>query len=225
MAAFIWNKLPHYLPDDYTKSQFSSETGEATYCGDKKWEFYVSGTDTESSLLPPEQYEKTPGNWVHSLCREFITCEYTLTADYYENTGTLNILSIQISDEETTIETVSEKSIIGKGLRVKWITATSSGYDLRVQGTVKNIGVVPLEDVIIEVITYDSMGDWLRTDEATLTPSKIDVGETGQFFLKVQLESSLKASEEDEFGKRTLGYYDYKFVLPSGEEIYFETPD
>jgi len=225
MAAFLWNKLPHYLPDDYTKYQFSSETGEATYCGDKKWEFCVYGTDTESSLLPPEKYEKTPGNWVHSLSREVTTYTYILTADYYENTGSLDIISIRMRDKETTIQIESEKSIVGKGLKVKWITATTSGSDLRVEGSVKNIGVVPLEDVIIEVILYDAMGDWLRTDEATLTPSKIDVGETGQFFINVLLGLFLKASEEDESGKRNLGSYNYKFLLPSGEELYFETPD
>lgn len=225
MTAFIWNKLPHYLPDNYTKTQFSSPTGEATYCGEKKWSYTVYGTETKSSLLTPTQYEKSPGNWVKNISQEVSTCEYVLTADYYENTGTLDILDIQINDIQTTTETVSEQSIIGEGLRVKRITGTSGGSDLRLEGSVVNIGITPLENVIIEVKTYAMNGDLLRTDTATLTPSLIDVGETGSFFLHVMLESTLKGAEESEGGSWTLGKYNYKFLLPSGEELYFEVPE
>ncbi|MFC2001301.1 hypothetical protein ACFLUZ_02215 [Chloroflexota bacterium] len=36
MAAFLWEKLPNNLPDGYTKSQFLSQTRNATYVDNEK---------------------------------------------------------------------------------------------------------------------------------------------------------------------------------------------
>ncbi|MFC2001300.1 FxLYD domain-containing protein [Chloroflexota bacterium] len=147
-----------------------------------------------------------------------------LTADYYEKTDTLDILGIQKLDDNTTVETIYEEPIIGKGLRVNRIIGESTGgYSLRVQGTVENIGCVPLENVIIEVKTFDVNDNWVRTDNTTLTPSKINVYENAKFLLEI--EQMLAGKEVREGGRSILGRYTYRFLLPSEEELYIEYPE
>jgi len=220
MAAFLWGKIPNNLPDGYTKSQFLPQTRKATYIDNQKWEFRLSGTGSDSTLLPLRNYEKTPGNWVESHSREVTTYNLVLTANYYEETDTLDILGIQKLDEKTTVETISEKSIIGKGLKLEYIMAGSyTGFSSRFEGAVKNIGCVPLENVIIEISIFDENGNLLRTDNTTLSPSKINVGENASFALEIKYK--FKIDNEGHI----LGSYTGRFLLPSGEQIYLELPE
>jgi hypothetical protein len=224
MAAIIWNRLPSSLPDGYKKSQFMSETGKATYIKDGKWEFELTGNVSTSKSLPQKNYEKTPGHWFFNRSKEVTTYNLVLVANYYEKTSTLDIQDIQKFDENTTVVTIYEEPIIGKGLKVNRIgVASVAGAILRVEGSVKNIGCVPLENVIIEVTNYDRNGKWLRTDNITLSPSKINVGEDATF--SSDIPQKLIGTANGENGGFTLGSYAYRFLLPSGEELYFERPD
>ncbi len=91
---------------------------------------------------------------------------------------------------------------------------------MRVEGSVKNIGCVPLENVIIEVATFDVKGNWARTDNATLSPSKINFGENGKFSL--QIEQKLIGAKAGVHGEYILGRYSYRVLLLSSEELYLK---
>jgi hypothetical protein len=225
MAAFLWDKLPEQLINEYEKSQFSTATKKATYQGNGKWVFQASGTSLKSTLLPARNYEKTPGYWVESHTQEVTTSTLSLTANYYEKTGTLEILSIEKSNEATKIETLSETKIIGQGLKVSWINASTTGLNVRVECSVRNIGIVPLEDIYMQVALYDGKGTLIRTDNVTMVPGQINVGENAKFNLNVLLTNPMLSSTATPGQTPTLGSYRYRFLLRSGKEIYFERPD
>ncbi len=225
MAAFLWGKLPDQLIDEYKKSQFSSPTKKAKYQGNGKWVFQASGTSSKSTLLPIRNYEKNPGYWVESHTQAVITSTLLLTANYYEKTDTLEILSIEKSNEDTKIETLFENKIIGEGLKVSWINAYTTGLNVRIECSAKNIGIVPLEEVYMQVKLYDAKGTLIRTDNVTMVPSKINVGENAKFDLSDLLSSPLLSSQVSPGQTPTFGKYDYRFLLRAGKEIYYERPD
>ena len=193
MAAYVWKLLPDSLPGSYAKSQFESETKNAVYIGNNKWEFSLRGGETQSKSLPLRRYEKTPGNWVENYSNQVYTYNLELKAIYYETTNTLDIIDIQKSDEDTKIETVSEIPIIAKKFKVDWIRGEVSGVLVRIEGSVTNIGIIPIENATIEVALFDLEGNLIRTDTAPLKPNKIDVYGSGNFFLEVM--QSLKAGK------------------------------
>jgi hypothetical protein len=224
MAAIIWNRLPSSLPDGYTKSQFISETGKATYIKDGKWEFQLSGSGSNSKSLPQKNYEKTPGQWYVNNSKEITTYSLMLTANYYEETSTLDIQGIRKFDEKTTVETIHEEPVLGKGVKVNNIGGGNvGGFTIHFEGNVTNIGVVPLENVMIEFILFDVKGNLMGTEQTTLTPSKINPGEKATFVLEIEQKPVI--SEIGEHGEYNLGTYNYRFLLSSGEELYFERPD
>ena len=225
MAASIWNKLPDQLINDYKKSQFSSPTNKAAYEGNGKWVFQTSGTSSKSSLLPGRKYEKSPGYWVESLAQEVTTTKLLLTANYDEKTGTLEILSIEKSDEETKTETIYEKRIVGEGLKINWITASTTGLNVYIECSVRNIGIVPLENVIMQITLYDAKDRLLRTDNVTMVPGRINVDENAKFNLSILLTNQLVPSQGNQGEPPTFGKYYYRFLLRSGKEIYYERPD
>jgi hypothetical protein len=225
MAAFLWDKLPEQLINEYKKSQFLSPIKKATYQGNGKWVFQTSGTSLKSTLLPTRNYEKSPGYWVESHTQEVTTGTLLLTANYYEKTDTLEILSIEKSNEATKIETLFEKKIIGEGLKVSWINASTTGLNVRVECSVKNIGIIPLEEVSMQVTLYDAKGLLIRTDNVTMVPGKINVGENAKFNLFILLTNQMVPSQGSPGQTPTFGKYDYRFFLRSGKEIYFERPD
>ena len=44
VCSLAWSELPTELPDGYEKSQFTADTGEATYEGNGEWTFSISGS-------------------------------------------------------------------------------------------------------------------------------------------------------------------------------------
>ena len=99
-----------------------------------------------------------------------------------------------------------------KGLLLNWISGEYDRQWLCTQGSVTNIGRVPLEDVIIKISHYDLEGNWVRTDNVTLSPNKIGIGENAKFYLRI-----LQRSEG--------GTFRWRFLLPSGEVIFSRNKD
>jgi hypothetical protein len=220
-AALIWNKLPDMLTEGYQKSQFSSITGNATYQEKGKWKYSVSGAISHSSLLPTRNLEKTPDYWVENHSQEVTTQKLLLNAEYFETTNTLNIQNIQISDEIKSVETLGEWPITAKKVKVSWITGTSTGYELRVEGSVANTGILPLENAIFEVTTYNNGGILVRTDSVNISSPKLNPGDNCKFFLVVS-GAALKGSDPNPSGYVIFGRFTYRFLLPSGKEIFLE---
>jgi len=221
MATYLWDKLPDKLQDGYTKDDFLPDTKKATRLDNEKWEFQLSGSENESMILPQQCLEKTPGEWVLNNSREVKYFNLVLTADYYENTDTLDVLSIEKTETETILETIHEKPTLGRGLKVSWIQGSSTGGNgLRIEGVVKNIGCATLENAIVEVATFSVEGDLIRIDQTELVPNILNADESAKFALDIQ--QSLKGSESGEHGEYIMGKYAYRFLMPSGEVIYVE---
>ena len=51
-CSYIWSKLPSKLPTDCSIEQFSKDTRNATYEGNGKWTFNVSGLVSDTQELP-----------------------------------------------------------------------------------------------------------------------------------------------------------------------------
>jgi hypothetical protein len=212
-TALIWNKLPNDLPQGYQKSHFHSGTGNANYVAKGKWEYSVSGEVITTDLLPMRYLELTPGYWVENHSQEVTTRKLLLNADYYENSGVLNVHDVQVTSENTSTQTLSQTAVVAMKFKLNWIQGTTTGYDLRVEGSVTNIGIIALENIVFEVTTYDYEGKLLRTDKMTLTPSKIEVGQTVGFSLDIP-GANLKKGPSGSFGS-----YTYRFLTTSGQVI------
>ena len=83
-----------------------------------------------------------------------------------------------------------------------WTTGTT----FWAEGTVKNVGNVPLEGVRLEVVFFDKDYNIVKIARGDLEPSYIDVGGTAHASVE-KVESS------------GIHIYAYQFVLPSGEVI------
>lgn len=223
MAAALWNKLPETLPDGYSKSQLDAGTASVTYQGQGKWTYSVQGSVRQIHNLPYRDYEKTPDYWVRNYSQSITTYELLLEANYYEKTGTFTIPGIKKSVEKTSTETIDETFIQARKLKINWLAGSTTGYGFSVEGSVKNIGILPLENVLFVVDGYDGLGEHVGTENITLSPAIIKVGESCKFVLS-STGFYLHGSDPKE-GKVTLGRFTYRFLMASGQRIDVEEPD
>jgi len=82
-----------------------------------------------------------------------------------------------------------------------------SGSSYWVEGTVKNVGTVPLHEVQLKVLFYDKDGAVVATVSGPIEPSTIDVWETAH--CKVKMEGKIELIKSFRYG----------FALPSGEPV------
>jgi hypothetical protein len=225
VCAYLWSRLSKILPPEYKTNQFDSDTREATYDGNGKWTFVVFGSGEDTVELPVKTYEKDKdefsefhtdshgiehfSSWVEEHSRTVTTYKLKLSAQYYETTALAELTDIDKFDVQS--ETLKEEIPIPdperKGLRLNWITGQYDGNWLTTQGSVTNIGQVPLENATIEISVYDLEGNFVRADNATLSPSKIGLDENANFHLRLRQWSEG-------------GTFSYKFFSSSGEEIF-----
>jgi len=96
--------------------------------------------------------------------------------------------------------------IATRKLLVLWIGATYNNLVYDAQGGVKNIGLVPLDGVKFEFMSYPEGEGNPIYYEALTDPSYIPVGGTAKFVVKFSSSAKLRT-------------YTYRFTLPSGESI------
>ncbi|MBA7655233.1 hypothetical protein ES703_63132 [subsurface metagenome] len=226
VCTIVWAKLPRMLPTEYEMTQFNPATREATYESNGKWTLRVFGLGEDTEELPVVTYEKPKdeqsefftdsygiehySSWVEE--HSCIVTSYTLklTAQYYEKTSIMEITEIKKQDVQS--ETISEEIPIPdperKGLRLNWIKSTLSGSRMFTQGSVTNIGQVPLKDVLVEITHYDLNHKFVRTDEAALTPDEIGRNQKASFYIEIVQKSKG-------------GFFSFRFILTSGEEIFY----
>jgi len=99
-----------------------------------------------------------------------------------------------------------------KELLVDWISGKYSGTRYKIEGLVRNVGTVPLDDIQIEVSCYDADGVLIMTESAPLEPSLVAVSGSAHFRVELQQAKRLKT-------------YNYRFVTASGESIPFKRGD
>ncbi|MFC1893498.1 FxLYD domain-containing protein [Chloroflexota bacterium] len=83
----------------------------------------------------------------------------------------------------------------------------TSGSSYWVEGTVKNVGTVPLQGVQLEVEFYDKDGELVTTASGPTEPATIEVWKTAH--------CKAEAVGKAELIRR----FHYRFVLPSGEQV------
>ena len=99
-----------------------------------------------------------------------------------------------------------------KELLVAWISGKYSGTRYKIEGLVRNVGTVPLDDIRIEVSCYDADGALVMTESVPLEPRIVAVSRSAHFRVELQQAKKLKT-------------YNYRFVTASGESIPFKRGD
>ncbi len=207
VRAYVWLRLPNDLPGGYAKTQFSPDTRLATYQGNKKWKFEVLGSGEIIVPLPTQIYKETNSfSWVEQTEEEITTYEMRLTVVFYEKMKVVEILDIEKFNIKT--ENKVSKISIYPELLVHWVIATYSGSSYHFEGSVTNVGKMPLQNAEVEITDYDSEDNLILTQRTPLYPDTIGVGEMAHFNLRYRERIDLR-------------YYDYRFILSSGEEIFY----
>jgi len=179
------------------------DTRTATYEGDGKWIFTVFGTVREEGPITTETV-KTEDYWVDRGSYEVTSYELQLKATYYEKTKTLDIEDIKKLNEKVTTETL-DTPILRKEIKLLWLNAQYSGRHYYLEGSIENIGIIPVARLLIEFFHYDEDGNLFEAEKCTITPDPIPSGERGKFkhdFIK---------------SGKSLGFYDYRFISETGE--------
>ena len=109
VCALIWDRLPNEL-EEYYMARFVSNTRKATYQGDGKWLFEVSGSDARSfseyggetrrrmEIIDREVYFRSEEQyrWVYEIYA------LKLKANFYERTGIVEVIGINSTLIETS---------------------------------------------------------------------------------------------------------------------------
>lgn len=213
VCSYIWSRIEFELPEKYNKKQFLINTRRAEYLSNGEWVFSVFGATENITVLQPEVYMdfETSGNqtqkvWFEEQKRKVESSRLKLTATFYEKVNIIDALNVEEFDKCIDIETISKTRLKGQ-LLVQWINAYYSGYQYHTEGSVENVGKIPLTGVQIEVKNYDPDGNLIKTQVIPLYPETIAPGELGLFYDRVYLKGM------------TLRTYTYRFISDSGEEI------
>ena len=212
VCTYVWSQLPSELPDGYKRSQFLIDTGKATYEGNGEWTFVVFGSGELKwpSSTKIEIHEKTPGNWVGQQSQDVTTYELSLTAVFYEETKVLEIIDIEKFNEQLTTEAI--ETPIQKALLVHWIRGEYVGQRYRLEGSVENVGKIPLNDIQVEFALLDEDGKFLATEKTTLDPEIINPGERAKWFLNFTVREKVRR-------------YNYEFTTASGQPFLMVSED
>lgn len=203
VCALCWSRLPSELPEEYQRSQFSQKTREATYQGNGQWEFVVFGLAEEVGPASTEIIEKAPDHWIEQRSQEVTTYELKLTANFYEDIKVLEIADIEEFNEQ--VNPGVTETPIPMELRVDFINGWYRGDMYRFEGSIENLGQVPLKGIQVEIVSFDETDYLLDEQIISLEPEIIEPGLYGHFMLDVHLK-----------GKH-LRSYDYQFLSTTGE--------
>ncbi len=204
-CSYVWSQLPFELPNGYKKSQFLFRTRESTYEGNGEWKFVVLGSAKKDvGPTSTEIYEKTPGHWFEKESQEVTTYELKLTAVLNEETKIFEITSIDEFNEQVKTEW-TETPVPGE-LLVRWIRAVYSGQRYDFEGSVENVGKIPLNNIEVEFTLFDEDGKFLVMERATLDPETIAPGEIAHFLHRIILREKIRR-------------YDFTFITATGKKF------
>jgi len=207
VCARVWAKLPDDLEGNYTKVQLKRDTRSARYLGDHKWKFEVLGFVETREQLPETLKQKPDDSWISLQSESVSTCELRLTADFYERNGTVEISGVEEFNVQTSTET--DETPVYPKLQLLWVRATYADMYYEMEGSVLNVGRVPVHDVEAEIANFDTSNTLISTYKGALIPDTIDVSETARFNIKFELN-------------RKDIHYKIRFLTPSGDSIEYE---
>lgn len=202
VCSLIWNKIPSQLPGGYSKNDLLKDTKTAKYEGDGKWLFSVLGEVRQEGPLTTE-IVRTEDYWVERESCEVTSYELQLRAMYYENTKTLDIENAKKLNEKVTTET-SDIPILRKEIKLEWITVKGTAQHYYVEGSIENIGKIPIARLLIEFFFFDEDGNLLKTEKCKITPDPIPSGERGKF------------KHDFIITGKSFSVYDCRFILETG---------
>jgi hypothetical protein len=217
VCSIVWNRIPSQLPDGYAKNQFMIGTRKASYEGDGKWLFTMSGEVREEVPLPVEVV-KAENYWVERESCEVTSYELQLTVTFFEKTKTLDISNVEKSDEQVSTEVV-DTPILRKEIKLLWLNARHAGRNYYLEGSVENIGRIPVSRLLIEFFLFDEDGNLIKTEKCALTPDPILSGERGKFRHDFVLYGTPLYSYDCRFISETGEVFEY--LEGSGEEPVF----
>lgn len=217
ICSLIWNQIPSQLPGGHSKNELAMDTRTATYEGDGKWVFSVSGKVKQEGPLTPE-IVKTEDYWVERESCEVTSYELQMRATYYGKTKTLDIHNVEKSNEQVSTEVV-DTPILRKEIKLLWLNAQYDGRNYYLEGTVENIGRIPVSRLLIEFFFYDEDGNLFETKKCALTPDLIPSGGRGKFRHDFVLYGKPLSSYDSRFISETGEVFEY--LEESGEEPIF----
>ncbi len=80
---------------------------------------------------------------------------------------------------------------------------TAQHYHL--EGSIENVGRIPIVGLLIEFLLYDEDNNLLRTEKCKITPDPIPSGERGKFKYDFVITG------------KSFSFYDSRFILETGE--------
>ena len=89
-------------------------------------------------------------------------------------------LSVEKQNEQVTTKR-SDTPILRRELTLKWIRAVGTPHHAWFEGCVVNSGKVPIDGLIIKIITFAEDGSRISEDRIFFTPDPIPTGEMGTF--------------------------------------------
>lgn len=214
MANIIWNKIPAKLSSDYSKTRITNVIKSATYMGNSFWEFSCNGDYITSAILPEVIYEKTPNKWVREQSKQITTRNLLIKITFNDKDNSILSLNVDTVNQTIESEVFISSPAIGKGVDVLWVTWTYNGDNQRIEGSIKNIGVLPLKNVVAYIQQSDGRGKPLDVAPITIAVnadnggSTIEPGELGHYLVN----TTMKTRE---------GWYMYSFTS-EGLPIYSE---
>ncbi len=208
VEVYTWSQLPDHLPQGYDKSQFSPDTKSAVFEGRSIWSFQVYGSGEIIEPLPQARYRSPlDDGWIVEEKEEITTYQLKLTAKFYESLRMVEILDIAKFNEREEVKIASKEFIADKKeLLVQWIRPQYEGIRYDFEGSVKNIGSVPLENIEVEVTLFDDNHEPIIVKTVLLDPQIIDIGELGHFLVRFMEKIDLR-------------FYEYRFIDSSGRAI------
>lgn len=217
VCSLAWSEMPIELPDGYEKSQFNANTGKATYEGNGEWTFSISGS---GKLDWPqsggaEAIEKTPGNWVEQRSTKVTTYELSLTAIFNEETENLEIIEIEKSNEK--MDTEITETPIQQVILLNWVKVEYAGIAYYFEGSIENVGKVPLKDIQVEFSLFDEDEMFAASERISIEPEIIAVGERAHFRAKVDYREKIRSYYCDFIaasGRQFVRISEDIFVLP-----------
>jgi len=192
---------------------------KATYEGNEKWTFAVSGSGKIDWSAPGQPskdvLEKTPGNWIEQQSKKVTTYDLDLTAIFDEETEALEIIDIEKSNEQ--MDTEITETPIKEVIFVHWIKGEYGGSQYHFEGAVENVGEISLNNIEVEFELFDEEGKFLLKERTNVEPDTIAPEERGHFLLRVNLREKVRRYNHTFFtstGKPFLRISEDTHILP-----------
>ena len=138
------------------------------------------------------------------------TRELKLVATFNEKTKDIEVMDIEKSDAK--IETETAEKPVEQVLLLHWIKGQYEGSRYNFEGSIENVGEIPLTNIQIKLQSYSEDDELLSTEVAAVEPEVIAPGERARFRVRFFLTEKLRK-------------YDYMFMTDTGTSFWRVSED